>query len=224
MTTAATASDLRILFVGNSYTSRNQLPRLIADLAAAAERPGRIHTEAIVAGGASLRRHWNAGIALRALSGTRWNFVVLQEQSTLPLKNPHRYHENVRLFAREIAAHGARMALYLTWSRRSAPDSQDAITRAVRDIATELNALVVPVGCAWQEARRELPHLDLYVEDGSHPSAAGSFLAACVFHCALFDEAPRAESIAEALKLDPALARRLQAIAWSSRDLASAQR
>jgi hypothetical protein len=213
-------SDLRILFVGNSYTSRNQLPRLVADLAAAADPPKRVHTEAVVAGGASLRRHWNAGIAQRALTGGTWDFVVLQEQSTLPLKNPQRYHDSVRLFAAEIAARGARTALYLTWARRSAPDSQHTITRAVLQIAAEVDALVVPVGCAWQRAAREVPALELYVEDGSHPSGAGSFLAACVFHAALFDEEARGDSVAAALKLDPALARKLQTIAWSSRDLA----
>jgi hypothetical protein len=216
------ASDVRILFIGNSYTARNQLPRLVADLAAAAAHARRVHTEAVVAGGASLRRHWNAGIAQRALTNGTWDFVVLQEQSTLPLKNPQRYHDNVRLFVGAIAAHGARTALYLTWSRRTAPDTQDAITDAVRRIAAEVKALVVPVGCAWQRAGREMPELQLYVEDGSHPSAAGSFLAACVFHVALFDEAVSGDAVADALRLDRALARKLQAIAWSSRDLVSA--
>jgi hypothetical protein len=60
------------------------------------------------AGGASLRTHWNAGEALQAIQAGRYDRVVLQEQSTLPVKNARRMHENVRLFDGAIKAAGAR--------------------------------------------------------------------------------------------------------------------
>jgi hypothetical protein len=174
MTSDLKSSDLRILFIGNSYTSRNNLPRLLTGLALAAPEPKNVHADAIVAGGASLRRHWNAGTARAALETSRWDYVVLQEQSTLPVKNPARYYENVRLFDAEIAKNGARTALYLTWARQHAPETQDIITRVVEDIAGQVNARVIPVGRAWQVAKVEKPNLQLYVADGSHPSMEGS--------------------------------------------------
>jgi hypothetical protein len=203
----------RILFIGNSYTARNQLPRLLADLAAAAEHPRSVEFDLIFAGGASLKRHWNAGIAQQKLASLTWNYVVLQEQSTLPLKNPKRYHENVRLFAPEIARRGAKTALYLTWSRQQAPDTQDSITRAVEEIAAEVDALVVPVGPAWQAAMARHRDLPFYTDDGSHPTAAGSYLAACVFLVSLFGEAPRGFSVSDPLRLDRAVAATLHAVA-----------
>jgi hypothetical protein len=210
--------DVRILFVGNSYTLRNDLPGLLAKLAAAARHPRHVHVETIFAGGASLRRHWNAGRVQRSLQAAHWDYVVLQEQSTLPVKNAQRYHEHVRLFAPEIVRHGARVVLYVTWSRQSAPQSQAIITDAVKEIAAEVDALVVPVGVAWHEAIRQDPEVRLYAEDGSHPTAAGSYLAACVFHVALFHEAVNDETVAESLKIDRDTARRLQTIAWACRD------
>lgn len=205
--------DSRVLFIGNSYTSRNQLPRLLADLATAAEHPKRVEVDAIVAGGASLKRHWNAGLAQQALTRLSWNYVVLQEQSTLPLKNPARYHDNVRLFAPAIARCGAKAVLYLTWARQHAPDTQDRITRAVQEVAAEIGALVVPVGPAWRAAMAEDDGLPLYTDDGSHPTALGSYLAACVFHVRLFGEAPRGFSVSDALRLDRDVAARLHAVA-----------
>jgi hypothetical protein len=207
----------RILFIGNSYTSRNQLPRLVADIAAGAEHPREVQFDAIVAGGASLRRHWNAGVAQKAMEATPCDFVVLQEQSTLPLKNAKRYHENVRLFDAEIAKRGAKTVLYLTWSRRQSPTSQRDITRAVEEIGAEINARVVPVGPAWHAAMREIEGLSLYVDDGSHPTAAGSYLAACVFFVSLFDEQTRDESVFRRLKVEGAIATQLQKIAWDHR-------
>jgi hypothetical protein len=217
MTPNPDQSPTRILFIGNSYTSRNQLPRVLADLAAAAEHPMRVEVDAIVAGGASLRRHWNAGMAQKALAAAAWDYVVLQEQSTLPLKNPIRYHENVRLFAAEIARHGARAVVYLTWSRRQAPQTQDEITRAAEVVAVEVGARVVPVGPVWHMAMREDPDLTLYADDGSHPTAAGSYLAACVFLVSVFGQRPVGWSVSDGLKIDRTVAARLQAFAWSAR-------
>lgn len=206
-------SPTRILFVGNSYTSRNQLPQVLVDMAAAGDRPFRLEVKSIVAGGASLRRHWNAGIARQAIASEEWDYVVLQEQSTLPLKNPQRYQDNVRLFNAEIVPRGARTVLYLTWARKAAPSTQDAITRAVEEIAAETKALVVPVGQAWQAALQHDPRWMLYDDDGSHPSAAGTYLAACEFFVMLFDGPHARLAAPSSLKLDPATATALAAFA-----------
>jgi len=208
-----TAGATRILFVGNSYTSRNNLPRLIADLAAEAGEPRPVEVAAIVAGGASLKRHWNAGKAQAAMEHASWDYVVLQEQSTLPFKNSQRYHENVRLFHPEIVRHGAQTVLYLTWARQQALERQDEINRAVQAIAAEIAAPVVPVGPAWQMAMRQMPHVRLYVEDGSHPTAAGSYLAACVFVGALFDRRPSGWDVSDALGIARDEAAQLQSVA-----------
>jgi hypothetical protein len=105
------------LFIGNSFTARNNLPGLVADLAAAAGK--RMEHHLISVGGASLRRHWNGVQARRTIAGDHYDYVVLQEQSTLPIKNPQRMLENVRRFDTAIRAAGARPALYMTWARRA---------------------------------------------------------------------------------------------------------
>src|SRR6516165_8318816 len=146
------SASLKVLFIGNSFTARNDLPRLIARLAAA--RGKNLEHRLISAGGASLRTHWNAGEALKAIQGGQYDHVVLQEQSTLPVKNAKRMHENVRLFDEAIKAAGAKSVLYMTWARRSAPESQQAITDAYAGIGRELGSTVVPVGKAWQRFLR----------------------------------------------------------------------
>lgn len=202
----------RVLFIGNSYTSRHQLPRLIADLAAAVDPSIAIEPLAIIAGGASLRRHWNAGVAQKTLATKPWDIVVLQEQSTLPVKNRARYHENVRLFAPEVAQRGAKLALYLTWERRGAA-TQAQINEAVEVIGAEVGARVIPVGPAWQRGMRESPDVPLYLDDGSHPTAAGAYLAACVFVAALFGLEPTGFAVSDRLGIDHAVASAFHRIA-----------
>ena len=134
--------------------------------------------------------HWNAGEALEAIKRGRYDSVVLQEQSTLPIKNARRMHENVRLFDAEIKAAGARTVLYMTWARQHAPETQQAITDAYTSIGRELGAAVVPVGLAWERFFEKNERPMLFDKDGSHPSLAGSYLAGCVFLAVLFKENP----------------------------------
>src|SRR5262249_43651715 len=144
----------------------------------------------ISAGGASLRRHWNAGTARQAIQDGKYDYVVLQEQSTLPVKNAKRMHENVRLFDEPIRTSGAKMVLYMTWARQHVPETQQVITDAYTSIGQELGAMVVPVGLAWQRFLGEHDQPVLHDKDKSHPTLAGSYLAACVFLGVLFGENP----------------------------------
>jgi hypothetical protein len=178
----------KALFVGNSFTARNDLPGLIAKLAAA--RGKALEHRLISAGGASLRQHWNAGEAQKAIRSGQYDCVVLQEQSTLPVKNAGRMHENIRLFDGAVKAAGGTTVLYMTWARRDAPESQRAIADAYAGVGGELGATVVPVGLAWQRFLRRHDRPALHDRDQSHPTPAGSYLAACVFLAVLFRESP----------------------------------
>jgi hypothetical protein len=204
---------LNVLFIGNSFTARNNLPGLIAQMAAARGRS--LEHRLISAGGASLRNHWNAGEALKAIQNGHFDRVVLQEQSTLPIKNAQRMGENVRLFDEAIRSAGAKTVLYLTWARQHAPESQQAITDAYTKIGKELGTTVVPVGLAWESFVGKHDQPVLYDRDGSHPSQAGSYLAACVFLAVLFAENPVGID-GDVGGLNPRDAALLQKAAWQT--------
>jgi hypothetical protein len=179
---------IKILFIGNSFTQRNDLPGLLSSLAA--DRNLSIQHQLISSGGASLRNHWNAGKAAAAINTGEFDYVVLQEQSTLPAKNSVRMAENVRLFDPLIKDAGARMVLYMTWAREHSPETQQAITDAYNKIGDELGAIVVPVGSVWKTLLAKHDEPVLYDRDQSHPTLAGSYLAACVFLAVLLKKDP----------------------------------
>jgi len=210
-------SLLKVLFIGNSFTARNNLPGLIADLAAT--RGKQLDHRLISAGGASLRQHWNAGKAPKTINEGHYDYVVLQEQSTLPIKNAARMHENVRLFDEAIKGSGANTVLYMTWARQHAPESQQAITDAYTSIGKALGATVVPAGLAWQRFLRTHKQPVLHDRDQSHPTFAGSYLAACVFFAVLFKESPVGIT-SELPGLSAKDIRVLQSVAWQTRTTA----
>lgn len=213
---------LRLLFIGNSFTQRNDLPGMLAQLAAATDPPQEIVSEPVLVNGASLRLHWNAGDALGLIQQGGWDAVVLQEQSTLPIKNRKRYHENVRLFDEAIRVAGSRTLLYHTWARRHAPETQDDLDEAVAEIAAEIDAQIAPVGRAWRRIQEGGSGPELYDKDGSHPSPAGTYLAACAFYSVLLGRSPEGLPAPAALKLTPEATVLLQRTAWEATSTAPA--
>jgi hypothetical protein len=53
-------------------------------------------------------------------------------------------------------------------------------------MAADFEAEVSPVGALWHYLRDHHPEIELYASDGSHPSLAGSYAAACSFYSVLF--------------------------------------
>ncbi|MCC6661521.1 MAG: hypothetical protein IT437_11615 [Phycisphaerales bacterium] len=205
-------ATVRALFIGNSFTARNDVPGLIA--AMAKEKGHTLTSRLISRGGASLKMHFNKGDATKAIESGDFDTVVLQEQSTLPVKNAERFHENVRLFDPVIRAAKARMVLYLTWARRHSPQNQALLTDAYASIGNELKAVVAPAGVAWQRVLRARPDITLHDKDDSHPTLAGSYLAACVLFATLFGESPVGTPAPDGIP--PGDAQLLQAAAWQS--------
>ncbi|MGH9816665.1 MAG: hypothetical protein ACRD6I_11355, partial [Candidatus Acidiferrales bacterium] len=190
---------LRVLFLGNSYTYYDNLPRLVEEFAATSGR--KIEARMIAPGGASLADHAANAKTLEAIRSGGWDFVVLQEQSALGavylvngearVANPEAFFAAARKLDGEVRRAGAKTVFYHTWPQREAPDSDRAmVDYAYMRIARELHAIVAPVGLAWQQARAEVGGASLYAEDGSHPSRSGSYLAAAVIAAALTGASP----------------------------------
>ena len=187
---ASPSDTLRVLFIGNSYTYVNALPRLTQRLAASASQAQPMTVAMITPGGATLEQHWKDGTARRMIEQGGWTYVVLQEQSLRPIQDREKLFTYARLFDAAIKQAGAATVFYLTWARENRPETQAALTEAFLDLAEELDAAVAPVGVAWQDVRRETPTPSLYFRDGSHPGPTGTYLAACVFYATLFGQSP----------------------------------
>jgi hypothetical protein len=188
------------LFIGNSYTYNNNLPAQLVAMAQSATPPVPIETRTVAQPGVRLQQHWERGEALAALRQGPWDYVVLQEQSTLGLlliegrhevNDPDRaFHPYARRFAEEVRKVGAQPLFLLTWARRDTPESQARLTYSYMSVAREMEAPIIPAGLAWARVRQEHPDIPLYHQDGSHPSPAGSYLTACALYATLTGRSP----------------------------------
>jgi len=194
------AGCVRILFLGNSYTGVNDLPDMFADLAWSGRH--RVETGVQAPGGWTLEDHARSAGTVPLLSSRPWDLVVLQEQSQVPSLEESRQavmYPAARQLVGEIRAAGARPLLYVSWAREGGwpenglPDyasMQAAIDAGYLGLAAEEHAAQAPVGFAWTALASIRPASDLWQADGSHPTQLGTYLAACVFYAAVFDQAP----------------------------------
>ena len=186
----AAGKRVSILFIGNSYTFVNDLPGVLKSMAANSTEPVDLATDGILIGGASLKAHWEAKGTTERIRNGEWDYVVLQEQSLLPIENPDAMLDYGNRLGRVIRSAKAKPVVYLTWARKTRPSSQDSLNRAYLQLARQIDAIVVPVGPAWQSVQRLDPSLELYDADGSHPSPLGTYVAAATFHRVLFGRLP----------------------------------
>jgi hypothetical protein len=185
---------LKVLFVGNSFTFANDMPRQLADLVAPDGTCGPIEFTQITPPGETLQGHWNTPSTITTLRNRTWDYVVLQEQSTRSFENPELFFQYARLWGQVIRDIGTEPLFFVTWARRDQPEKQAAITAAYTAAAGEMQARLAPVGPAWQVALRAMPSLLLHEADGSHPTPSGSYLTACVLFATLLSKSPEGSS------------------------------
>ncbi len=132
-------SSTSILFCGNSFTTRNSVPETIEDMCKQRGLP--VSVSVMAKGGASLKQHWNAE---PFNDGASYDMVVLQEQSTLPVKNKDRFFANVKLFAGSDKI--KQLILFGTWARSDTREHGKLISDAYSHIAAECGCKCALVG------------------------------------------------------------------------------
>lgn len=178
-------AGLDVLFIGNSLTATNDLPRTVAAIATAAGETIRV--TAVTQPNFALIDHVNNGSAISMIRRGGWDFVVLQQGPTSTGPGPDRDTLVIatRRLDQEIRAVGARTALYMVWPTRARLEFFDNTRDAYQLAATEVNGLFLPAGEAWRTAWQNNPNLQFYGADDFHPSPLGTFLAALVIYEAI---------------------------------------
>lgn len=182
------SKNMRILFIGNSYTNVNDLPGML--MAMMATKGIKLETRSVTPGGFTLEQHWKGEEARKAIADGPWDYVVIQEQSQVPAFNPAGTLKYAALFAQAVRDAHSQPVFYLTWARKDKPEMQEALTATYMKAGSDARSLVAPAGIAWQNALNADPKLVLHAADGSHPTVQGTYLTACVFYATLLRRDP----------------------------------
>jgi hypothetical protein len=191
---------IQILFIGNSRTdstcdgalNQYQIPKTLESLAV--NEPRKIITKTVRMCSQTLTGHYNSGTGPgtargEILNGTKWNFVVLQEYSNVPVASgtAAEFDAIVKKFNDDIKSIGARTLLYENWVISSDPNyTQENLSSAYRIVADKYtNMGIVPVGTAWKAFGGSAA--GLYFDD-RHASSIGAYLTAAMFYAHIYQK------------------------------------
>ncbi|MCU0636530.1 MAG: hypothetical protein MUE41_16800, partial [Gemmatimonadaceae bacterium] len=213
-----TVDGLRVLFIGNSLTYGNDVPRLVQQLAEQS-RSRAVRPVMVAFPNVSLDDHWAQGAAAAALRRGPWDVVVLQQgPSSLP-ESRELLVAAARRFAPLIAAAGARAVLYEVWPTIARRADATRARGSYIAAAQAIDGVVAPAGTAWSIALAAPSPPALYDVDGLHASMTGSVLAALTLHARITGRDPRQDvGPLPGLGADTVLARRLRVAAAAAFD------
>jgi hypothetical protein len=89
-----------------------------------------------------------------------------------------------------VRKHGARPIFFMSWAYADKPEMTAQLAEAYTRAGNDNDALVIPAGLAFAQARSKRPELNLYVADKRHPSLAGTYLAASTVYASLYGKSP----------------------------------
>jgi PKD repeat protein len=194
----------KVLFLGNSYTYVNDLPQIVHDVALSAG--DTLYFDSYAPGGYRLIDHSTDITTQNKIMNGGWDYVVIQGQSQEPVINTSQFINgglDLRFMVKQYNPCAVMMP-YITWGRKNGDstncvafpvmctyESMDsALKQQYLNLTSFINGEVSPVSVVWNYLRQNYPGIELYQADESHPSAAGSYAAACCFYAALFKKDP----------------------------------
>ena len=204
------AQTKKVLFIGNSYTSYNNLPKMISD--AAKTTGDKLIYDSQTVGGYSLKVHSQNATVYSKMRSNTWDFVTIQAQSQEPSFGLNQVRTETFPYAKILADSirstnsCAKPLFYMTWGRKNGDPQNcqfvswlctyegmdDSLASRYIYMANVNEGMISPVGRVWRYIRSNNPTIELYDTDGSHPSAAGSYIAMCAFYTTIFHKDPTA--------------------------------
>lgn len=219
-----------ILYIGNSFLSfNNGIGWHVLRLHASANPVTRLRATSVAITGGGLDWH-DVESYFRSKAFGSYSFdqannivfndlerlfdvVLMMDCSQCPIHPQLKatFRASAKRHSETVRSHGAKPAFLMTWAYQDRPQMMADLAEAYTSVGNDNDALVIPVGLAFAAALERRSELHLHMDDKSHPTLAGTYLAACTVYAALFRRSPM--GLDHMGDLDVATAQFLQSVA-----------
>jgi hypothetical protein len=146
-------------------------------------------------------------------NGNLFDVALMMDCSQCPIHPDLKeaFHISARRHSDAVRRHGAKPAFLMSWAYEHRPEMTAQLAEAYAAAGNANDAFVIPAGLAFAASLAKRPDVRLHIDDRSHPSPAGTYLAACTVYAALFQRSP--VGLKHAAGLDASTADFLQGVA-----------
>ena len=202
-TVAAQTEPLKVLFIGNSYTHMNNMPKMFEKISTDAGM--NVIVEKSAQSSATFKIHAEERPEVyEAIKSRKWDYVILQGFSREVAFEPSHLDSSAVPYIDKITKAiyknnpSTNLMFYMTWGYKNGyghleevntyDKMTDKIEKGYSYLGEYYNVPVVPVGLVWQNLRKNHQNINLYARDLAHPSKKGSYLVASTFFQSIFGE------------------------------------
>lgn len=200
----AGAQQLNVLFIGNSYTHYNNMPKIFEHLAKSKGK--NVYADSLAVSNSTLKLHTERASTWKKIKSRNWDVVFIQGFSRELAQDSAVIATETLPYAKMIIDSVQKYSpcssiyFYMTWGYADGyaveeyndtyEKMQENVKRGYFQMSRAFHFPIAPVGMVWQQMRQLHPEINLYVTDKEHPNPSGSFVAACTFYASIFKESP----------------------------------
>lgn len=198
------SQELNVLFIGNSYTHYNGMPKMFEYLAKSKGK--NVYADSIAVSSSTLKLHTERASTWKKMKSRKWDAVFIQgfsrelAQDSLTIATETMPYAKMLIDSLRKYSPCANIYFYMTWGyfdgysqderNNTYEKMQENIRKGYMQMSKGFRFPVAPVGMVWQQVRAAHPEIVLYRDDREHPNPNGSFVAACTFYASIFRESP----------------------------------
>ncbi len=176
--------SFKILFVGNSLTYYNNLPKLVKE--EALQKNIALDVDMIAYPNYALIDHWNDRKVQKQIKHSKYDYVLIQQGPSSQSYGREILFVYGKKFKDLCEANGTQLAFLMVWPSQQYFQTFSAVIKNHEDAAKAINVSVCPVGKVWKNHFDATGDYSYYGPDGFHPSLEGSKIAAKVIVSTLF--------------------------------------
>lgn len=165
-----------ILFVGNSLTFTNNLPKLVKKVAKSKGK--KITTEMVAFPNFAIIDHWKGGKVQQLISSKKYDYVIIQQGPSSQLNGRQMLIEDGKKYSDLCKANDVTLCYYMVWPSLQFYQTFDGVIQNYTDAASINEAKLLPVGKLFKAHFDRTKDYSYYGRDGFHPSKKGSKKAA----------------------------------------------
>ncbi len=183
---------IRVLFIGNSLTTFNDMPSIVEKMGSMAKEKINIETFMIAKAGDSLDIIAKSRMSpfskySKSIESKEWDYIVLQDHSKAPISSRNQMMKAAEVLVKINQKNKAKTIFFMTWAPKVKPDQIGEISMVYNSLGKSLGSKVAPVGLAWDYIMRNST-INLYDLPGIHPNIAGTLLTACTIFSTITDQ------------------------------------
>lgn len=202
---------IKVLFIGNSFTSQNDLPALFSQLSqssgehviVASHMPGGISVGDVSQGTSA---HMNNPVVYSLIRSNAWDYLVLQDNQGRFCLGYGQFPSSSLVIEGHLKIRDSLLyyhpCAHVIWYAGFGPKDGyppyastgsaliDTIYQNYQFLQDTAGQIIAPIGPAFQRIINNYPTINLWDADDVHPSLNGSFLIANILYTTIFKKSP----------------------------------